>query len=504
MEDRNRTNKTSYNLVFLVSAVITLGIVLWGIISNDSFSKSADRLMQGLEEHFSWLYLGVMLFFVLFCFVLAVSKFGTIRLGADDEKPEYSTVSWFAMLFAAGMGIGLVFWGVAEPLSHYVTPMKGIEQQTAEAAAFSMRSCIMHYGLQPWACYAVMGLGLAYFQFRKKEPALVSNIFQSILGTRNTKGIPGKMIDIYTTVLTVIGVATSFGMGCLQICGGLEYLFQISNNVKTWMIVIGTICVIYLFSAVSGIGKGVKILSNINLCLLVFLAVVIFAFGPTKEIVLYFINGMKDYIVYFIPDSLRMSSQGDRSWINSWRVFYWAWWLSWSPFVGLFIARISRGRTIREFVAGAILIPTLVSAVWFCTLGGLSIQTAGNFTTEQLKEMAAVPQTALFHIFDEYSFGMILSLIAIVLLIIFFITSADSATFVLAMLTSDGDLEPENGKKIFWGISIAVAALVLILSGSISVIQTVSIVIAFPYIFLLLLLCVSVVLELKKDLKAKK
>ncbi len=196
-----------------------------------------------------------------------------------------------------------------------------------------------------------------------------------------------------------------------------------------------------------------------------------------------------------------MSSEGDASWINSWRVFYWAWWLSWSPFVGLFIARISRGRTIREFVAGAIMIPTLVSAVWFCTLGGLSIHVAGNFTTEQLTEMVAVPQTALFHIFDQYSFGMIASLIAIVLLIIFFITSADSATFVLAMLTSHGNLEPKNDKKFFWGILIAVVAFVLIMSGSISVIQTVSIVIAFPYVFILLLLCVSLVLELKADLK---
>ena len=220
--------------------------------------------MQGLESNFSWLYLGVMLFFVLFCLALAFSKFGKIRLGTDDEKPEYSTISWFAMLFAAGMGIGLVFWGVAEPLSHYVNPMKGIEPQTAEAASFSLRSCIM--------------------------------------SDKHKKGIPGKTIDIYTTVLTVIGVATSFGMGCLQICGGLEYLFSIPNNMKTWIMVIGVICVIYLLSATSGIGKGVKILSNINLFLLVVLTIFIFIFGPTKEIVLYFLNGLKDYLINFFPD----------------------------------------------------------------------------------------------------------------------------------------------------------------------------------------------------------
>lgn len=495
----NKKNKS--DTVFTVSAVITIVIALWGIISNDSFAGSANNLMQALQNNFSWLYLGVMLFFVLFSLGIAFSKFGNIRLGSDDEKPEYNTISWFAMLFAAGMGIGLVFWGVAEPISHYVSPMKGIDPQTPEAAAFSIRSCIMHWGLHPWACYAVMGLGLAFFQFRRKESALTSNLFKPILGKKRAEGPLGKAIDIFTTVLTVTGVATSFGMGCLQLCGGLDHLFSVPNTMLTWIIVICVICVIYLLSSTSGIGKGVKILSNINLTLFTLLMIFAFLFGPTRDIIMYFLNGIKDYVINFFPDSLRLSSEGDTSWINAWRVFYWAWWLSWAPFVGLFIARISRGRTIREFIMGVMIIPTLVSAVWFCTMGGVSLNAADNFSREQLIEMTASPQTALFHIFDQYSFGIVLSLIAIVLLIIFFITSADSATFVLAMLTSNGNLEPGNSKKIFWGILIAVVAFVLIMSGSISVIQTISIVIAFPYLFILLLLCVCLVMELKKEVK---
>lgn len=495
----NKKNKS--DTVFTVSAVITIVIALWGIISNDSFAGSANNLMQALQNNFSWLYLGVMLFFVLFSLGIAFSKFGNIRLGSDDEKPEYNTISWFAMLFAAGMGIGLVFWGVAEPISHYVSPMKGIDPQTPEAAAFSIRSCIMHWGLHPWACYAVMGLGLAFFQFRRKESALTSNLFKPILGKKRAEGPLGKAIDIFTTVLTVTGVATSFGMGCLQLCGGLDHLFSVPNTMLTWIIVICVICVIYLLSSTSGIGKGVKILSNINLTLFTLLMIFAFLFGPTRDIIMYFLNGIKDYVINFFPDSLRLSSEGDTSWINAWRVFYWAWWLSWAPFVGLFIARISRGRTIREFIMGVMIIPTLVSAVWFCTMGGVSLNVADNFSREQLIEMTASPQTALFHIFDQYSFGIVLSLIAIVLLIIFFITSADSATFVLAMLTSNGNLEPGNSKKIFWGILIAVVAFVLIMSGSISVIQTISIVIAFPYLFILLLLCVCLVMELKKEVK---
>lgn len=457
--------------------------------------------MGALKQNFSWLYLGVMLFFVLFSLVIAFSKFGKIRLGSDDEKPEYSTISWFAMLFAAGMGIGLVFWGIAEPLSHYAAPMKGIEPLSDEAARFSIRSCIMHWGLHPWACYAVMGLGLAFFQFRKKESALASNLFKPILGEKKAKGVFGKIIDVFTTVITVTGVATSFGMGCLQICSGLEHLFSIPNTTTTWIIVITVICFVYLQSAISGVGKGVKFLSNINLVLFCFLMLLAFFMGPSGKIVNYFVVGIKDYIVNFFQDSLRLSSQGDSSWIQGWRVFYWAWWLSWAPFVGVFIARISRGRTIREFILGVMVIPTVVSAVWFSTFGGVSLHVADAFSSEQLTEMVAAPQTTLFYIFDQYKFGIILSLIAIVLLIIFFVTSADSATFVLSMLTSDGDLNPPNNKKIFWGILIAIVAFALILSGSISVIQTISIVIAFPYLFILLLICVNLVIELRKEYK---
>ncbi|MDO5409047.1 MAG: BCCT family transporter [Lachnospiraceae bacterium] len=498
-EKTNQENAKKPNVVFLISAAITIAIALWGIISNDSFSGSANQLMASLKQNFSWLYLGVMLFFVVFSLIIAFSKFGKIRLGADDERPEYSTISWFAMLFAAGMGIGLVFWGVAEPISHYVSPMKGIEPHSAEAARFSIRSCIMHWGLHPWACYAVMGLGLAFFQFRKKESALASNLFKPMLGDKKAKGPIGKAIDIFTTIITVTGVATSFGMGCLQICSGLEHLFSIPNKMLTWITVITIICFIYLQSAISGVGKGVKLLSNINLVLFSFLLILAFFIGPAGEILNYLLVGIKDYLVNFIPDSLRLSSQGDSSWIQDWRVFYWAWWLSWAPFVGVFIARISRGRTIREFILGVMIIPTAVSAVWFSTFGGVSLHAAGNFAKEQLAEIAAAPQTTLFYIFDQYKAGIILSLIAIVLLIIFFITSADSATFVLSMLTSDGELNPPNNKKIFWGILIAVVAFALIMSGSISVIQTISIVIAFPYLFILLLICVNLVIEMKKD-----
>lgn len=495
------SEKRNVNIVFIISAIIAAAVALWGIIANTSFANVANWLMSALQENFSWLYLGTMLFFVLFSVLLAVSKYGKIRLGDDDERPEYSTISWFAMLFAAGMGIGLVFWGVAEPLSHYISPMKGIEPMSEEAARFSIRSCFMHWGLHPWSCYAVMGLGLAYFQFRKKEPTLVSSLLKPTLGDKKSTNWIKTAIDIFTAVLTVIGVATSFGMGCLQISSGLNHLFGIPNNQITWLVLIIIITCIFMKSAISGVGKGIKILSNTNLVLFVCLMIMAFLIGPGSSILKMMLQGLGDYVVHFFPDSLRMSSEGDSSWIQAWRVFYWAWWLSWAPFVGVFVARISKGRTIREFVIGAILVPTAVSVVWFSVFGGLALNVTDHFSAEQLAEITASSQTALFHIFDQYPMGIILSIIAMTLLIIFFITSADSATFVLAMLTSGGDLNPANNKKIFWGILMALVAFALILSGGISVIQTISIVIAFPFLFILLLVCVNLVMELRKSNK---
>lgn len=498
-QNNDKRFKKSKNVVFAGSAVITAGVAIWGILGSDSFAETADWLMEGLQHNFAWLYLGGMLFFVLFALGVAISPFGKTRLGADDEKPEYTTFSWFAMLFAAGMGIGLVFWGVAEPLSHYILPMEGVEPQTEQAVRFSFRSCFMHWGIHPWACYAVMGLGLAYFQFRRKESVLVSNILKPIFGEKWFERTLGKYIDIFTVVLTAIGVATSLGMGCLQICGGLEHLFHIPNQIITWAVVIAIICIIYLKSALSGVGKGIKKLSDLNLLLFIGLMLAALVIGPCGKILNFMVVGIKDYIIHFLPDSIRLSSNGDSSWIYNWRVFYWAWWLSWTPFVGVFIARISRGRTIREFIMGVIVLPTLVSILWFSIFGGLAINVVANFSQAQVSEMLISAQTALFHIFDQYQFGIILSIFAMILLGTFFITSADSATFVLAMLTSNGKLEPPNNKKVFWGILIAFVAFALILSGNITVIQTIAIVIAFPYLFVLLLICLNLIVALYKD-----
>lgn len=487
------------NKVFIISLIITVIFSVIGILIRDSFLERANALMSFLKNNFSWMYLIIMMFFVIFCLVLAFSKFGEIRLGSDDERPEYSTISWFAMLFCAGMGVGLVFWGISEPLAHYVSPIPGIQAQTEEAARFSIRSCFMHWGLHPWACYAVVGLCLAYTQYRKKEKGLISSLFIPLLGRKKVEGKIGKAIDIFAVVLTVVGVSTSFGMGCMQICNGMNYLFGIPDNAKTWILVIVIIACCYLKSATSGVGKGIKMLSNFNLILSIVLLVFSFLIGPTVNILNIMTNGIGEYIMNFFGDSLKINPFGDNTWIFTWRVFYWAWWTGWAAFVGIFIARISRGRTIREFICGVILAPTFASICWFSVFGGVALNVADHFSLEQLTQLVASPQTALFVVFHEYKFGIILSILTIILLITFFITSADSATFVLAMMTSEGENNPPNYKKIIWGILQAVFAFVLIVSGGVSAIQIVSIVMAFPFLFIMVGACISLVKALKEE-----
>ena len=488
--------KRSYVMIF--SAVIATAVALWGIFAHESFAGVADSLMGVLKKNGSWLYLWGMLLFVIFSLVLAFSRWGKVRLGADDEKPEYSTVSWFAMLFAAGMGVGLVFWGVAEPLSHYVAPMAGIDPASEESAAFAVRSCFMHWGLHPWACYAVMGLGLAYFQFRKGKAAMVSNILTPLWGERPWLSAG---VDIFTAVLTAIGVAVSFGMGCLQISEGLNHLFGIPNGAVTWVVIIVLICCVYMWSSISGVSRGIKFLSNLNLGMFLALMLLAFVIGPMGQTLQMGVKGLGDYLLNFFPDSVNTDSGNGSTWVQDWRVFYWAWWVSWAPFVGSFVARISRGRTIREFVLGVIIVPMLVSVLWFTVFSGMTLNVMDQFSFDQLLAMSGTPETTLFLIFERYPFGKGLSVIAMVLLITFFITSADSATFVLSMLTSEGTLNPPTGKKLFWGALIAVTAFALLLSGGIQMIQTISIVIAFPYLFILALIGVSLVHSLRKERK---
>ncbi len=491
--------KTKNNSVFYISLIISIVIVLWGILAQDNFASFANFLLAFLTTNFGWAYLISMFIFVVFVLWLAFSKYGKIKLGPDDSVPEYSTLSWFGMLFGAGMGIGLVFWGVAEPISHFVSPAPGIEPGTIEASNFAMRASFMHWGFHPWANYAIIGLALAYFQFRKNKPGLISSIFIPLLGEERVNGPIGKFIDILAVFATVAGVATSLGLGTLQINSGLNYLFNIPETKFVQVVIILIITVLYIWTAISGIDKGIKLLGDINLVLASGLLLLVFVFGPTLKIINSFVNGFGEYINGFVYNSLHIEPFGDNSWINGWTIFYWAWWIAWAPFVGTFIARISKGRTVKEFIGGVIAAPALVSMVWFAAFGAMGLNLGEILGIEGLSQAASNPSTALFQVFDHYPLSTIMSFITVLLLCTFFITSANSATFVLGMLTSKGDLDPSKQKKFIWGIVQALFATALLLSGGLNALQTASVAAAFPFIAVMLLSIVSLIMALRKE-----
>ena len=491
-------NKKS-NSVFIISVIISLIIAIWGIVGSESFGKIANSLMSWVTVNTGWLYLMAMLIFVLFALGVAFSKYGNIRLGPDDSKPEFNTLSWFGMLFGAGMGIGLVFYGVAEPISHYVSPMAGITPGSEEAANFAMRASFVHWGVHPWAAYSIIGLGLAYIQFRKNKPGLISSLFIPLIGEEKVAGPIGKAIDIFAVIATIAGVATSLGMGTMQINSGLNYLFKIPNNVTTWLIIIVVITVVYTWTAVSGIDKGINLISNLNLILAFSCVAIAIIVGPKVMMANTFTGTTGNYINMFFKDSLGINPFGDNTWMQGWRIFYWAWWIAWAPFVGTFIARISKGRTVREFIFGVMLAPALASLIWFSVFGVMGLNLRDVLGMATMKNMAAHPEIALFEVFARYPLGIVLSIITIVLLCTFFITSANSATFVLSMFSQNGELNPSKKKMLIWGILQAVIAFALMLSGGLKALQTASIAAAFPFIFIMLAICVSIIKAFKEE-----
>ncbi|WP_330362402.1 BCCT family transporter [[Clostridium] dakarense] len=485
------------NYVFLISLILSVCVVFTGIIFPNEFKNISNSIFKVIINNFSFVYIIAMLLLVLFALFLVFSKYGNIRLGKDDDRPEFSNLSWFSMLFGAGMGIGLVFFGAIEPMKHFIAPI-GASSGSNEAITFAMQQSFIHWGLHPWAAYSIMGLALAYFQFRKGAPGLISSIFLPILGEKGVKGPIGKTIDILAVFTTVTGIATSLGMGTMQIAGGLEYVFNIENTIKLQIIIIAIATVLYILSSTSGLDKGIKILSNINLSLAGFILIGAILIGPKLDMLNNFQNGMFAYVTEFVSQSLYMDSS--KEWIGQWRVFYWALWIAWIPFVGIFIARISKGRTIREFIIGVTLVPAIACIVWFTVFGTLGINLGADFATTATK----VTELALFEVFAKYPFGQILSIIAMVLLCTFFISSADSATYVLGMFTSDGDLNPSGTKKIIWGVVQATLAIALLLSGGLGTLQTVSIVSAFPFTIIVLLSMVSIIKALREEVKESK
>jgi glycine betaine transporter len=492
--------KKQSNTVFIVSLIISVLFIIAGFFFPGEFKERATLVQNFLQEKFGWFYLLSATSFLIFILFLAFSKFGKIKLGDPDSKPEYSTLTWFSMLFSAGMGIGLVFWGVAEPISHFYSPLTG-ESESAASAQAALRYSFFHWGLHPWGIYTLIGLSLAYFKFRKGAPGLISAIFTPLIGDR-VNGPIGKTIDIIAVFATIFGVATSLGLGAVQISGGLSYLTDITNNFTTQIIIIAVVTILFTLSAQTGLNKGIKYLSNLNIVLALLLMGFLLFVSSTNFIMDVFVQSLGNYIQNLPGMSLKLSPfrPNEAGWIQGWTVFYWAWWIAWAPFVGTFIARVSKGRTIREFILGVLLVPTLFGALWFSIFGGAALHLE-IFNTIGLNEIISKNGTevALFALFDQLPFGTLMSVLAILLISTFFITSADSATFVLGMQTRHGRLNPSSLTKFIWGMIIAAAAGILLYSGGLQALQTASIIAAFPFAFVMIFMMVSLYKALSEE-----
>jgi glycine betaine transporter len=490
--------------VFYVALIVSILFIIWGIIPESILPEGNLRnvtsiIQQFIIEKFGWFYLLSATGFLVFALALIFTKYGNIKLGKDTDEPEFNRVTWFGMLFSAGMGIGLVFWGVAEPLSHYYSPRVGMGQ-TTEAARDAIRYSFFHWGLHPWAIYAVIGLILAYFTFRKDSDGVVSQILKPIFGDR-VNGSLGILFDFIAIFATIFGVATSLGFGASQISGGVSYMFPgVQNTVNTQLIIIGIVTILYLASAQTGLDRGIKILSNINIFLAISLMLFLLFAGPTNFIMDLFTTTIGSYLQNLTVMSFRLSPFEQNTWVQDWTIFYWAWWIAWAPFVGTFIARVSKGRTIREFVIGVLLVPTVFGGLWFSVFGGSAVYLE-YFQNEAIMDVVNErgQEVALFTVLSHFPLGNIMSYIAIFLIATFFITSADSATFVLGMQTTGGRLNPPNRVKFIWGLVQSASAAVLLMAGGLGALQTASIIAAFPFTIIMILMIFSLVKTLRTE-----
>ncbi|ACL22329.1 choline/glycine/proline betaine transport protein [Desulfitobacterium sp. LBE] len=485
------------NTVLYISSAIALLFVLWGVFLPENMANVVNKVFALLTTNFGWLYLLAVAIFIIFVFGIAISRYGKIKLGADDDKPEFSNFQWFAMLFGGGMGIGLVFWSVAEPIMHFNSPPFG-EPGTVEAMQTSMRVVFFHWGIHAWVNFAIAGLALAYFQFRKGLPFLISSAFYPLIGDR-IYGPIGKAIDILAVFATIFGIATSLGLGSSQIATGIQYIWGIPAGPLTISLVIAVITVIFTLATVSGLHKAMQSIANVKVWLSVAFMVFIFYFGGKVFILNTFTQSLGDYLQNFVGQTFWMANE---SWVGGWTIFYWAWWIAWAPFVGQFVARVSKGRTIREFVFAVTLLPVGFSFIWLAIYGGAAFnldQISGGFIQNAVN---ADYTTALFALLQQMPLYAITGPLAILLIVTCFVGAADSATYVLAMLTSNGDMDPSKKLRSFWGIMQGAMTIVLIVVGgtaALKALQTASIASAFPFMLIMLVMCYSILKALRSD-----
>ncbi|MFI6089889.1 BCCT family transporter [Streptomyces sp. NPDC051218] len=499
-----RTPQTD-RIVFGVTAVLTLAFVVWGAVATDSLQDISTDMLNGLMHNGGWFFMLTASGFVVFALWLAISRYGKITLGKEGEAPEFRTVSWVAMMFSAGMGIGLMFYGVSEPLAHFTTPPPGTDPaDSAAAMETAMATTLFHWTLHPWAIYAVVGLAIAYSTFRRNRRQTISAVFTPLMGEKRANGGWGRVIDILAIFATLFGSAASLGLGALQIGSGVEVLDWMENaGTGLLVVIIAVLSLAFVASAVSGVEKGVQWLSNINMVLAGLLVLFVFIAGPTVIMLDMLPTSLGAYfndLPQLMGRTEASSGKGVAEWLSGWTVFYWAWWISWTPFVGMFIARISRGRTIRQFVGGVILVPSTVSLIWFAVFGGsaMTVSERGGLKDE------TTPEAQLFGLLAEYPIATATSLLVMILVGIFFVSGADAASIVMGTLSQKGALEPGKLVVIFWGMVTGAVAAIMLLIGdgsddALTGLRNLTILVAAPFTLVMIGMCVALMRDLRHD-----
>lgn len=465
--------------VFIASALLIVGFIIFGSLFGELAGEVFNQLQSFITHRFRWLFIILMNVAVVFSLYIALSRYGDIRLGHQTEHPEYSLLSWFGMLFSAGIGIGLLYWGTAEPLYHFMSPPMG-QAETVETAKQAMSISFLHWGIHAWALYCVVALSLAYFHYRRGLPLSIRSVLYPLIGQK-IYGKWGHVVDTLAVFGTMFGVVTSLGLGAMQINAGFSNVFGIPNNVPVQLCLIAIITAMATLSVMMGLDKGIKRLSDINIVLTVLLLGFMLLFGPTQFIIDSFIENIGNYVSQLIPLGFWSEAYSNTDWQANWTIFYWAWWVSWSPFVGIFVARISRGRTIREFIFGVLFIPMLLLFFWFTTFGGSAVhmELMGNYGL--IEAVKADYGSAIFKLIEYYPLTKPVTLVIVVMIMLWFVTSSDSASLVIDMLTAGGDTNPPKIQRLFWALSQGVIAAVLLVAGGLSALQAVAIIAGFPF-----------------------
>ena len=503
MQEEAQRTTSQIGVVFYVAAALSLAFIAWVVLLPTNFDSVTGAMLGFVVQNLSWLYMIMATFFLAFVIVLAFSRFGKIKLGKEDDEPEFDRFSWVAMLFQAGMGLAIVFWGVSEPVTHYAVdpPFDEAQPNTPGAAQLAMQYSFLHWGLHAWAVFTVTGLAVAYFNFRRDRPGLISPLFHPLIGER-VDGPIGKAIDILALLITLLGVAVSLGQGGLQIGAGFEQTFGFSNVLGFQLLIIAVTTVAYLLSASTPINQGVKWLSNASLIVGGLLALYFLFVGPTVTQINAFTQGIGNYLGDIIPISLTMNAfNQDTPFLEKFTLFYWGWWVTWAPYVGVFAARISRGRTVREFVLGMLIVPSLINIAWFAIIGAAAIDLDRSIGGAVSAAAQSDPAVGLFAFLQYYPLPILTALVAISLLWIFFVAGADAATIVLGSMSVGGVTDPRRLIRLVWGVVIAAFAAVLLLAGGLEALQRAAILAGLPFALLMVVMCWALYRAFRKDLR---